>query len=68
MLGFLSQSHIRQYPFPLLQNFLILDEVSHFKPQLHDNNENVILHVQDLTCYWDKVNLVLMNVKSILVL
>lgn len=67
MLGFLSQSHIRQYPFPLLQNFLILDEVSHFKPQLHDN-ENVILHVQDLTCYWDKVNLVLMDVKSILVL
>uniref|UniRef100_A0A8C9GA40 ATP binding cassette subfamily C member 4 n=1 Tax=Pavo cristatus TaxID=9049 RepID=A0A8C9GA40_PAVCR len=37
-----------------IKNFLILDEVSHFKPQLHDNNENVILHVQDLTCYWDK--------------
>ncbi|XP_074994477.1 ATP-binding cassette sub-family C member 4 isoform X1 [Calonectris borealis] len=37
-----------------IKNFLILDEVSHFKPQLHGNNENVILHVQDLTCYWDK--------------
>ncbi|KAF1544914.1 Multidrug resistance-associated protein 4, partial [Eudyptula minor] len=36
-----------------IKNFLILDEVSHFKPQLH-GNENVILHVQDLTCYWDK--------------
>lgn len=66
MLGFLShsQSHIRQYPLLLLQNFLILDEVSHFKPQLH-GNENVILHVQDLTCYWDKVNLLLLNVKYI---
>ncbi|NXT80894.1 MRP4 protein, partial [Zapornia atra] len=37
-----------------IKNFLILDEVSHFQPQLHGNNENVILHVQDLTCYWDK--------------
>ncbi|NWH79683.1 MRP4 protein, partial [Piaya cayana] len=37
-----------------LQNFLVLDEVSHFQPQLHGNNENIILHVQDLTCYWDK--------------
>ncbi|XP_051464306.1 ATP-binding cassette sub-family C member 4 isoform X2 [Apus apus] len=37
-----------------IKNFLILDEVSHFKPQLHGNNENIILHVQDLTCYWDK--------------
>nr|XP_009665672.1 PREDICTED: multidrug resistance-associated protein 4 isoform X2 [Struthio camelus australis] len=37
-----------------IKNFLILDEVSHFKPQLHGGNENVILHVQDLTCYWDK--------------
>uniref|UniRef100_A0A8C8B2U8 ATP binding cassette subfamily C member 4 n=1 Tax=Otus sunia TaxID=257818 RepID=A0A8C8B2U8_9STRI len=37
-----------------IKNFLILDEVSHFKPQLHANTENVILHVQDLTCYWDK--------------
>ncbi|XP_035420768.1 ATP-binding cassette sub-family C member 4 isoform X1 [Cygnus atratus] len=37
-----------------IKNFLILDEVSHFKPQLHGSNENVILHVQDLTCYWDK--------------
>lgn len=35
----------------------MLDEVSHFKPQLQGNNENIILHVQDLTCYWDKVNL-----------
>lgn len=43
-------------PFLVLQNFLILDEVSHFKPQLHGSNDNVILHVQDLTCYWDKVN------------
>uniref|UniRef100_A0A8C5U3W5 Multidrug resistance-associated protein 4 n=1 Tax=Malurus cyaneus samueli TaxID=2593467 RepID=A0A8C5U3W5_9PASS len=37
-----------------IKNFLMLDEVSNFKPQLHDNNENIILHVQDLTCYWDK--------------
>ncbi|NWZ76045.1 MRP4 protein, partial [Poecile atricapillus] len=37
-----------------IKNFLMLDEVSHFKPQLHDSNENIILHVQDLTCYWDK--------------
>uniref|UniRef100_A0A8B9PQ51 ATP binding cassette subfamily C member 4 n=1 Tax=Apteryx owenii TaxID=8824 RepID=A0A8B9PQ51_APTOW len=37
-----------------IKNFLILDEVSHFKPQLHSSNENIILHVQDLTCYWDK--------------
>ncbi|XP_018861628.1 multidrug resistance-associated protein 4 isoform X6 [Parus major] len=37
-----------------IKNFLMLDEVSHFKPQLHGNNENIILHVQDLTCYWDK--------------
>ncbi|RMC06825.1 hypothetical protein DUI87_16273 [Hirundo rustica rustica] len=37
-----------------IKNFLMLDEVSDFKPQLHGNNENIILHVQDLTCYWDK--------------
>ncbi|NXS19468.1 MRP4 protein, partial [Mystacornis crossleyi] len=37
-----------------IKNFLMLDEVSHFKPQLHGSNENIILHVQDLTCYWDK--------------
>ncbi|KAJ7421392.1 multidrug resistance-associated protein 4 [Willisornis vidua] len=37
-----------------IKNFLMLDEVSHFQPQLHGNNENIILHVQDLTCYWDK--------------
>ncbi|NWX88406.1 MRP4 protein, partial [Nothoprocta pentlandii] len=37
-----------------IKNFLILDEVSHFKPQLHSSNENAVLHVQDLTCYWDK--------------
>ncbi|NWH91829.1 MRP4 protein, partial [Aegithalos caudatus] len=37
-----------------IKNFLMLDEVSHFKPQQHGNNENIILHVQDLTCYWDK--------------
>ncbi|NXM55939.1 MRP4 protein, partial [Illadopsis cleaveri] len=37
-----------------IKNFLMLDEVSHFKPQLQGNNENIILHVQDLTCYWDK--------------
>lgn len=48
-----------------MQNFLILDEISPFKPQLHGNNENVILHVQDLTCYWDKVNLLLLNVKCV---
>uniref|UniRef100_A0A8C3DGG2 ATP binding cassette subfamily C member 4 (PEL blood group) n=1 Tax=Corvus moneduloides TaxID=1196302 RepID=A0A8C3DGG2_CORMO len=39
-----------------IKNFLMLDEVLHFKPQLHGSNENIILHVQDLTCYWDKVN------------
>ncbi|XP_032908320.1 ATP-binding cassette sub-family C member 4 [Catharus ustulatus] len=37
-----------------IKNFLMLDEVSHFQPQLHGSNENIILHVQDLTCYWDK--------------
>ncbi|NXI28798.1 MRP4 protein, partial [Sterrhoptilus dennistouni] len=37
-----------------IKNFLMLDEVSHFKPQLQGNNENIVLHVQDLTCYWDK--------------
>ncbi|KAJ7402776.1 hypothetical protein BTVI_83468 [Pitangus sulphuratus] len=37
-----------------IKNFLMLDEVSHFKPQLYGDNENIILHVQDLTCYWDK--------------
>ncbi|KAM4788292.1 ATP-binding cassette sub-family C member 4 isoform 5-T5 [Cyanocitta cristata] len=37
-----------------IKNFLMLDEVLHFKPQLHGSNENIILHVQDLTCYWDK--------------
>ncbi|NXP64227.1 MRP4 protein, partial [Chloropsis cyanopogon] len=37
-----------------IKNFLMLDEVSDFKPQLHGSNENIILHVQDLTCYWDK--------------
>ncbi|XP_049671757.1 ATP-binding cassette sub-family C member 4 isoform X2 [Accipiter gentilis] len=37
-----------------IKNFLVLDEISPFKPQLHGDNENVILHVQDLTCYWDK--------------
>ncbi|NWQ79416.1 MRP4 protein, partial [Columbina picui] len=37
-----------------IKNFLMLDEVSHFKPQLHSNYENIVLHVQDLTCYWDK--------------
>lgn len=57
--GFLchSQSHSKQYPLLLLQNFLMLDEVSNFKPEVHGSNENIILHVQDLTCYWDKVNL-----------
>ncbi|XP_066427630.1 ATP-binding cassette sub-family C member 4 isoform X3 [Molothrus aeneus] len=37
-----------------IKNFLMLDEVSHFQPQLHGSNENIILHVQDLTCFWDK--------------
>ncbi|NXA67055.1 MRP4 protein, partial [Mohoua ochrocephala] len=37
-----------------IKNFLMLDEVSPFKPQLRGSNENIILHVQDLTCYWDK--------------
>ncbi|OWK62881.1 Multidrug resistance-associated protein 4 [Lonchura striata] len=40
-----------------IKNFLMLDEVSHFKPQLHGSNENIILHVQDLTCSWDKTSL-----------
>ncbi|KAM7066573.1 ATP-binding cassette sub-family C member 4 isoform 2-T2 [Acridotheres tristis] len=40
-----------------IKNFLMLDEVSHFKPQLQGNNENIILHAQDLTCYWDKSSL-----------
>ncbi|XP_059695209.1 ATP-binding cassette sub-family C member 4 isoform X2 [Haemorhous mexicanus] len=40
-----------------IKNFLMLDEVSHFKPQLHGSNENIILHVQDLTCSWDKSSL-----------
>uniref|UniRef100_A0A8C4VW10 Multidrug resistance-associated protein 4 n=1 Tax=Gopherus evgoodei TaxID=1825980 RepID=A0A8C4VW10_9SAUR len=37
-----------------IKNFLILDEISQFNPQLENSNENVVLHVQDLTCYWDK--------------
>ncbi|KAM7177934.1 ATP-binding cassette sub-family C member 4 isoform 3-T3 [Macrochelys suwanniensis] len=37
-----------------IKNFLILDEVSQFNLQLENSNENVLLHVQDLTCYWDK--------------
>uniref|UniRef100_A0A8D2NHH9 Multidrug resistance-associated protein 4 n=1 Tax=Zonotrichia albicollis TaxID=44394 RepID=A0A8D2NHH9_ZONAL len=40
-----------------IKNFLMLDEVSHFKPQLHGSNENIILDVQDLTCSWDKSSL-----------
>nr|XP_020639200.1 multidrug resistance-associated protein 4 isoform X1 [Pogona vitticeps] len=36
-----------------IKNFLILDEVSQFSPQLQNNTEN-ILKVQDLTCSWDK--------------
>uniref|UniRef100_A0A8C3DGF8 Multidrug resistance-associated protein 4 n=1 Tax=Corvus moneduloides TaxID=1196302 RepID=A0A8C3DGF8_CORMO len=32
----------------------LLTGILHFKPQLHGSNENIILHVQDLTCYWDK--------------
>ncbi|EMP29737.1 Multidrug resistance-associated protein 4 [Chelonia mydas] len=37
-----------------IKNFLILDEVSQFNLQLENSNENILLHVQDLTCYWDK--------------
>ncbi|XP_044865818.1 ATP-binding cassette sub-family C member 4 isoform X4 [Mauremys mutica] len=37
-----------------IKNFLILDEISQFNLQLENSNENVLLHVQDLTCYWDK--------------
>ncbi|XP_050803051.1 ATP-binding cassette sub-family C member 4 isoform X1 [Gopherus flavomarginatus] len=37
-----------------IKNFLILDEISQFNLQLENSNENVVLHVQDLTCYWDK--------------
>ncbi|XP_061486083.1 ATP-binding cassette sub-family C member 4 isoform X2 [Rhineura floridana] len=37
-----------------IKNFLILDEISELSSQLRNNSENVLLRVQDLTCYWDK--------------
>ncbi|XP_015684952.1 multidrug resistance-associated protein 4, partial [Protobothrops mucrosquamatus] len=37
-----------------IKNFLILDEVSQFRPQLKSNSENPILNVHHLTCSWDK--------------
>uniref|UniRef100_A0A670I692 ATP binding cassette subfamily C member 4 n=1 Tax=Podarcis muralis TaxID=64176 RepID=A0A670I692_PODMU len=37
-----------------IKNFLILDEISEVNPQLKTGSENTLLHVQDLTCYWDK--------------
>uniref|UniRef100_A0A8D0H493 Multidrug resistance-associated protein 4 n=1 Tax=Sphenodon punctatus TaxID=8508 RepID=A0A8D0H493_SPHPU len=36
-----------------IKNFLILDEISQLSPELQNTSEN-ILHVQELTCYWDK--------------
>ncbi|XP_053167888.1 ATP-binding cassette sub-family C member 4 isoform X2 [Hemicordylus capensis] len=40
-----------------IKHFLILDEISEFSPPLKNDNENVLLHVQDITCYWDKSSL-----------
>uniref|UniRef100_A0A670YR97 ATP binding cassette subfamily C member 4 (PEL blood group) n=1 Tax=Pseudonaja textilis TaxID=8673 RepID=A0A670YR97_PSETE len=37
-----------------IKNFLILDEISQFGPQLKSNSENPFLNVHDLTCTWDK--------------
>uniref|UniRef100_A0A0K8RTW6 Multidrug resistance-associated protein 4 n=1 Tax=Crotalus horridus TaxID=35024 RepID=A0A0K8RTW6_CROHD len=37
-----------------IKNFLILDEVSQFRPHLKSNSENPILNIHDLTCSWDK--------------
>uniref|UniRef100_A0A8C5RLU4 ATP binding cassette subfamily C member 4 n=1 Tax=Laticauda laticaudata TaxID=8630 RepID=A0A8C5RLU4_LATLA len=37
-----------------IKNFLILDEISQFRPQLKSNSENPFLNVHDLTCTWDK--------------
>ncbi|KAG8137613.1 hypothetical protein E2320_004834, partial [Naja naja] len=37
-----------------IKNFLILDEISQFRPQLKSNCENPFLNVHDLTCTWDK--------------
>ncbi|XP_013924730.1 PREDICTED: multidrug resistance-associated protein 4 [Thamnophis sirtalis] len=37
-----------------IKNFLILDEVPLFKPQLKNNIENPFLNLHDLTCAWDK--------------
>ncbi|XP_074845315.1 ATP-binding cassette sub-family C member 4 isoform X2 [Carettochelys insculpta] len=35
-------------------NFLILDEISPFSLQPENSSEDVLVHVQNLTCYWDK--------------
>ncbi|KAG8452202.1 hypothetical protein GDO86_004119 [Hymenochirus boettgeri] len=38
-----------------IKNFLLLDEIS--KPaleKLEENEENLLVQIQDLTCYWDK--------------
>ncbi|XP_077200008.1 ATP-binding cassette sub-family C member 4 [Paroedura picta] len=37
-----------------IKNFLILDEISELSPQLTPDDENALVRVQDLTCYWDK--------------
>ncbi|XP_066477246.1 ATP-binding cassette sub-family C member 4 [Tiliqua scincoides] len=37
-----------------IKHFLILDEISQLSSQLKSNHEDVFLHIQDLTCYWDK--------------
>ncbi|XP_053563814.1 ATP-binding cassette sub-family C member 4 [Bombina bombina] len=39
-----------------IKNFLLLDEIS--KPSLEqpeENEENLLVQIQDLTCYWDKI-------------
>ncbi|XP_015272616.1 PREDICTED: multidrug resistance-associated protein 4 [Gekko japonicus] len=38
-----------------IKNFLILDEISELSPQLRTEDETALLHVQDLTCHWDKI-------------
>ncbi|XP_074845341.1 ATP-binding cassette sub-family C member 4 isoform X5 [Carettochelys insculpta] len=37
-----------------IKNFLILDEISPFSLQPENSSEDVLVHVQNLTCYWDK--------------
>ncbi|MEE6470889.1 hypothetical protein FKM82_009105 [Ascaphus truei] len=38
-----------------IKNFLLLDEVSKLSlEQPEENEENLLVHIQDLTCHWDK--------------